>query len=177
MPPAAPSAARYAADEALRDGRLVEIRAYAPGDREALMAAVGRMSSQSLYRRFFTVKRGFSEREQDFFLNVDFDSQVALVAWMEEGGTRAIVGGARYVRLDPVKAEVAFVVIDAYQGLGLGTALLRHLAVVARAAGLQELVAEVLPENRPMLKVFANAGLPMTTSGADEVVHVTLALA
>jgi ribosomal protein S18 acetylase RimI-like enzyme len=176
MPPAAPDAADFAATETLRDGRRAEIRAYAPGDREALMAAVARMSSESLYRRFFTVKRQFSERERDFFLNVDFDTQVALVAVMEEAGGKVIVGGGRYVRLDPVRAEVAFVVIDAYQGLGIGAALMRHLAAIASAARLQELVAEVLPENRPMLKVFANSGLQMTETEQDEVVHVTLAL-
>jgi len=169
-------APNYSATEAMRDGRRLDIRAFRPGDRDALLSAVGRASTQSLYRRFFTVKRSFSEREQEFFLNVDFVSHVALMAWVEESGQEVIVGGARYVVVEPGKAEVAFVVIDAYQGQGIGAVLLRHLAVIARAAGLQELVAEVLVANKPMLKVFERSGLPMTAAGDSEFVHVAMRL-
>jgi GNAT superfamily N-acetyltransferase len=169
-------AANYSAVETLRDGRQVEIRAFRPGDRDDLLAAVGRTSAQSLYRRFFTVKRSFSEREREFFLNVDFIDHVALMAWVEESARRVIAGGGRYVVVQPGKAEVAFVVIDHYQGQGIGAALMRHLAAIARSAGLQELIAEVLPENVPMLKVFEKSGLPMTTIDEHEVVQVTLRL-
>lgn len=169
-------AANYSAVETLRDGRRVEIRAFRPGDRADLEAAVARTSAQSLYLRFFTVKRGFSDREKEFFLNVDFVDHVALMAWVEEAGRNVIAGGGRYVVVEPGKAEVAFVVIDPYQGHGIGAALLRHLAVVARAAGLTDLVAEVLPENTAMLKVFENSGLYMTTINHPEVVQVTLQL-
>ena len=129
----------------------------------------------SRYRRFFTNKRGFTERERAFFLNVDFDQHVALVALMEEAGRKVVVGGGRYVVVRPGSAEVAFVVIDEYQGLGVGSLLMRHLVAIARAAGLQELIAEVLPENIPMLKVFERSGLHMTTV-ESEVVYVTLEL-
>jgi GNAT superfamily N-acetyltransferase len=169
-------AANYSAVETLRDGRQVEIRAFRSGDRDDLLAAVGRTSAQSLYRRFFTVKRSFSEREREFFLNVDFIDHVALMAWVDESARRVIAGGGRYVVVEPGKAEVAFVVVDHYQGQGIGAALMRHLATIARAAGLQELIAEVLPENMPMLKVFEKSGLPMTTIDEHEVVQVTLRL-
>jgi GNAT superfamily N-acetyltransferase len=169
-------AANYSAVETLRDGRQVEIRAFRPGDRADLESAVARTSVQSLYRRFFTVKRSFSEREREFFLNVDFIGHVALMAWAEESARRVIAGGGRYVVVEPGKAEVAFVVVDQYQGLGIGAALMRHLAAIARSAGLQELIAEVLPENVPMLKVFEKSGLPMTTIDEHEVVQVTLRL-
>lgn len=71
---------------------------------------------------------------------------------------------------------MAFLVADEDQGQGIGAALLRHLIDVARAAGLETLIAEVLPENAPMLKVFAKSGLPMTTVHDFEVIHVTLRL-
>jgi ribosomal protein S18 acetylase RimI-like enzyme len=61
--------------------------------------------------------------------------------------------------LQPGKAEVAFAVVDEYQGQGIGAALMRHLAAIAREAGLKELVADVLPDNIPMLKVFEKSGL------------------
>jgi hypothetical protein len=104
--------AEYSAVELLRDGRRVEIRALRPDDRDDLIAAVGRTSDQSLYRRFFGARRGFSEREIAFFVNVDFVNHVALVAVADEGGRPLIVGGGRYVVVQPGKAEVAFAVVD-----------------------------------------------------------------
>ena len=169
-------AARHSAIETLRDGRRVEIRALRPDDREGLEEAVGRSSAESLYRRFFAVKRNFSEWEVAFFLNVDFVSHVALVAVVDEGGRPVIMGGGRYIVVQPGQAEVAFAVVDQYQGQGIGAALMRHLVALAREAGLKELIAEVLPENTPMLKVFTKSGLPMTTKREPGVVHVTLPL-
>jgi GNAT superfamily N-acetyltransferase len=167
-------AATYSAVEMLRDGRRVEIRALRQSDRAELLAAVGRTSLESLYRRFFYWKHDFTEQETAYFLNIDFVEHVALVAVVEEAGRPVIVGGARYVVGPPGKAEVAFTVIDPYQGQGIGAALLRHLAGIARGAGLRELIAEVLPGNNAMLKVFAKSGFPISTKGASDVVHVAL---
>ena len=140
------------------------------------MAAVERTSDASLYRRFFGGKRHFSEQEVDHYLNVDFITHVALVAILEEGGQPVIAGGARYVVSGASEAEVAFVVVDQYQGQGIGAALLRHLIVVARQAGLKRLIAEVLPENAAMLKVFYGSGLQVTTRRESRVVHVDMQL-
>jgi GNAT superfamily N-acetyltransferase len=169
-------AANYSAFETLRDGRRVDIRALRPDDRADLIAAVARSSAQSLYRRFFAVKRDFSEPEIEFFLNVDFVDHVALVAVVDEHGPPVIAGGARYVVVQPGKAEVAFAVVDQYQGQGLGAALMHHLATIARRAGLKELIAEVLPDNVPMLKVFEKSGLPLSVKREPQVVHVALRL-
>ena len=79
-------AAKYSAIESMRDGSRVEIRALRPEDRADLLASIGRASDQSLYRRFFGAKRGFTEREIEFYSNVDFTSHVALVAVVEEDG-------------------------------------------------------------------------------------------
>jgi len=163
--------------ELLRDGRPVEIRALRREDREELTRAVGHLSAQSLYRRFFTLKRGFTEQEVDYFLDVDFIKHVALVATLKENGQQSIiVGGARYILTQPGRAEVAFAVMDAYQGQGIGRALMRHLLRIARAVGLEELDAEVLPENLAMLKVFQSCGLPMRSTREAGVVHVAMML-
>lgn len=168
--------ATYSATEVRRDGRRLEIRALRPDDQAALVAAVGRASSQSLYRRFFAMKRGFTEQEIAFYSAVDFVSHVALVAVMDEDGQSVIVGGGRYIVVQPSQAEVAFVVVDQYQGQGIGAQLLHHLAFIAREMGLRELVAEVLPDNRPMLKVFESSGIPLGKTRELESVHVTLRL-
>lgn len=171
-----PEAAGYSSVEPLRDGRRVEIRALRLDDRDELNAAVGRASAQSLYRRFFAVKRSLTEREMTFFLNIDFIDHVALVAVVEEGARPTIVGGGRYVVVQPGAAEVAFSVIDEYQGRGIGAALMRHLAAIARGAGLHEFTAEVLPGNAPMLRVFEKSGFGLTKTREPGVVRVALRL-
>ena len=170
------NAADYSAVERLRDGRRVEIRALRPTDRDGLAASVRRTSEETRYRRFFAPKRSFSEKEIEFYLNVDFVSHVALVAVLEEAGQSVIVGGGRYIVSEPGRAEVAFAVDDPHQGLGIATRLMRHLVALARAAGLRELTAEVLPDNAPMLKVFEALRLAATTRREGGVVHVTLQL-
>jgi RimJ/RimL family protein N-acetyltransferase len=171
-----PELAKYSEVEALRDGRRVEIRALRPEDRDDLVAAVGRIGTDSLYRRFFAVKREFSEKETQFFVNVDFVNHVALIAVVEEDGKPAIAGGGRYIVVSPGQAEVAFAVVDKYHGQGIGTMLMRHLVAIARRAGLRELIADVLPDNRQMLKVFEKSGLRSSTRRESGSVHVTLQL-
>jgi RimJ/RimL family protein N-acetyltransferase len=166
----------FSAAETLRDGRVFQIRALRPDDRSGLLAAVGRISERSLYRRFFGFKRDFTEREIDFFTNVDFVSHVALVALLEEAGQPMIVGGARYIIVPSGEAEIAFAVDDAHQGKGIGTALMRHLIVLAGQAGLKELIADVLPDNAAMLKVFETSGLEITTRREPDAIHVVLRL-
>ena len=168
--------AKFSAIETLRDGRRVEIRALRHEDRNGLEQAVSRASAESLRRRFFSVRRHFSEQELEFFSDIDFVSQVALVVVAEEGGGPHIVGAGRYIVLEPGRAEVAFALIDEYQGQGIGAALMRHLAMIARDAGLRELIAEVLPENTAMLKVFKKSGLHPTTRREAGIMHVTLQL-
>jgi GNAT superfamily N-acetyltransferase len=101
---------------------------------------------------------------------------VALFAAVEESGRPVIVGGGRYVVMQPGKAEVAFAVVDHYQGQGIGASLMHHLASIARGAGLEELIAEVLPDNIPMLKVFEKSEFRLSTKREPQVVHVTLRL-
>jgi RimJ/RimL family protein N-acetyltransferase len=167
-------AEKYSTVETLRDGRTVEIRALRPDDKDRFMAAVNLSSPESIYRRFFGPRRHFSEAEQSFFLNPDFIKHVALVAVGQEGGGSVIAGGARYVVVEPGRAEVAFMVVDKFQGQGIGAALLRHLIVIARKAGLDELSAEVLAGNAPMLKVFGKSGLPASTKQTGGTVHIAL---
>jgi RimJ/RimL family protein N-acetyltransferase len=168
-------AAGYSSVDTLRDGRSITIRALKPEDRSAMLSAVARVSAQSLYRRFFGPKRGFTETETDFYVNVDFTTHVALVAVIDEGGKDTIIGAGRYIVAEPGKAEVAFAIIDEYQGQGIGTALLRHLVVIARERELQQLVAEVLAENAPMLTLFRRFGF-ILKKGNGGVVHAMLEL-
>ena len=162
--------------ERLRDGRQIEIRALELSDREALLAAARRTSDQSLYRRFFALRREFSDAEVESFVTVDFVDQVALVAVMPEDGREIIAGGGRYIVTGPGAAELAFTVVDEFQGQGIASALLRHLADLARAAGLRRFLAEVLPGNTAMLRVLEHSGLRMQQRRESGVVHISLQL-
>ncbi|MBP1179264.1 GNAT family N-acetyltransferase [Methylobacterium sp. PvR107] len=166
----------YVAVERMRDSRPLEIRALRPDDRERLLSAVEHTSAQSLYRRFFGAKRQFTDKEIEFFLDVDFTSHVALVAVAEEAGERVIVGGARYIVTQFGQAEMAFTVVDRYQGQGIGAVLMRHLIGLVRKSGLAELTAEVLPDNAPMLKLFERCGLPLNMRREASAFHVALQL-
>ena len=146
------------ARERLRDGSPVEVRALRPEDEADMLAALDQASPQSLQRRFFAMKRHFSDKERAFFMDVDFKNQIALVARAEEAGRKAVVGGRRYIVSEPGRAEMAFMVVDAWQGRGVGSMLMRHLVDIARETGLKELTAEVLPENTSMLKFFGRFG-------------------
>ena len=170
------TAATYSAREQLRDGRPIDIRALHPKDEAEMLAAIDRTNPESLRRRFFAPKRGFSEKEKAFFMNIDFINHVALIAEIDEDGRPAIIGGGRYIVTEPGAAEVAFVVVDAYQRQGIGALLTRHLMNLARAAGLKELAADVLPENAAMLKVLDKSGFRRGRSSDPQVVHLTLSL-
>ena len=169
-----PKVEEYSVIETLRDERRVEIRALRPDDRADLIAAVGRTSDRSLYRRFFGLKRSFTDQEAAFFVNVDFVNHVALVALIGEKGRSVIAGGGRYIVVQPGQAEVAFAVVDEYQGHGIGGALMRHLTSIACAAGLRSFIAEVLPDNSPMLQLFKTSGLSLNMRREDQLVHVTI---
>ena len=166
--------AKYEAVETLRDGRQFRVRALEPNDRAGLLSAVSQSSAKSLYRRFFSPKRSLTEEEVAYFMNVDFVGHVALVAELEEDGRGVVIGGGRYILVEPGKAEVAFVVVDRYQNQGVGTALIRHLVEIARHVGLKELTAEVLADNFSMLKVFKKSGLRVRTTRDAGVIHVGL---
>ena len=168
--------ATYSARERLRDGRAIEIRAQRPDDETEMLEAVDRTDPESLRRRFFVPKRAFTDKEKAFFMNPDFVNNVALVAEIDEGGDRNIIGGGRYIMVEPGKAEVAFVVVDVFQGQGIGGLLTRHLVELARAAGLKQLAADVLPENAAMRKVLGKAGFRTARSADPQVVHLVLPL-
>lgn len=167
----------FSAHETLRNGKEIEVRALRPDDRDALIGAVDRTSAQSLYRRFFAVKRSFSEQEISFFLNIDFVTHVALVAVLNEDGHSSLVGGARYVMIEAGRAEVALAVVDEHQGHGIGKILLRHLAAIARNAGVMEFVADVLSQNVAMLHLFAGIGLSVSATREGSATHVVVKLA
>lgn len=114
-----------------------------------------------------------SVAEVDRFTHVDHRDREAIVARIDG----AIVGVARFDRIDDSdQAEVAFVVSDRWQGHGLGTTMFEALAARAREVGIIRFVADTLPHNAKMLRVFHDAGLPVSSQFRDGVVHLVIQL-
>ncbi len=133
--------------------REILVRPISPRDREALSAAFGRLSPESRYRRFFAPLERLSAQDLAYLTEVDHHDHEAMVALDPEQGW--IVGVARYVRSeDPSEAEVAVVVADPWQGLGVGSALLERLVERAREEGIDHFVALVMSDNEEALELF-----------------------
>lgn len=165
----------WATDVVLADGTTAHVRPIRPDDAERLSDLHARLSPETIYMRFFSAHPRLSDAELHRFTNVDHVDRMALVATGAEG---AIVAVARYDRKPGTSwAEVAFLVEDAYQGRGVGTLLLEHLAAYARSQGIDRFVAETLLTNAPMRKVFRNAGFSEVVSYESGVLHIEMDLA
>jgi GNAT superfamily N-acetyltransferase len=167
--------ASYSVSEVLRDGVVVLIRAIRPNDQQRLLRHFQGLSPQSVYYRFFGLKRSLNDDDLCHLTELDFVNHVGLVATMECDGDERFIGVGRYIRSENVPhAEVAFAVLDEYQGHGIGTLLLRHLAGIARMNGIRRFTAEVMGGNQQMLEVFDNSGFGVHDLHESGVVHVTL---
>ncbi len=166
LPPGYP--AQWEADVVLRDGTVAHVRPIRPSDIDGIHRFHSGQSDESIYLRFFAPLRRLSDADVHRFTHVDYVDRVALVVTLRED----IVGIGRYDRIDARSAEVAFNISDHYQGKGIGSVLLEHLAAIARDVGIGRFTAEVLPQNRKMLSVFSDAGYDVKRHIEDGVVEV-----
>ncbi|MFD3961080.1 MULTISPECIES: bifunctional acetate--CoA ligase family protein/GNAT family N-acetyltransferase [Streptomyces] len=171
----------WEADVVLRDGGTARIRPITTGDAERLVSFYEQVSDESKYYRFFAPYPRLSDRDVHRFTHHDYVDRVGLAVTI--GGE--FIGTVRYDRINEQgrpasapadEAEVAFLVQDAHQGRGVASALLEHIAAVARERGIRRFAAEVLPANTKMIKVFRDAGYTQQRSFEDGSVHLTLDL-
>ena len=170
----------YSVEETLKNGAAVMIRGVRVDDKKRISEAFRKLESESIHKRFFQYKKALSDEELKAATEVDFENVVALMVTTGEEGAETIIGAGRYVAFDTAgaqrSAELAFMVGEDYQGLGIASLTLRHLAGIAKAKGIAQFHAEVLQENRGMLAVFKRSGFPMKQESAEGVVHVTMSL-
>jgi GNAT superfamily N-acetyltransferase len=166
-------ARKYCVDATMLDGTAVRIRAIRPDDRDRLHNHFKALSPQSIYFRFMGIRRDLSPKDLKGLTELDFKSHVGLAATLTEDGRERFIGVGRYIcGADPRRAEVAFAVLDEFQGHGIGTLLLEHLRLIADANGVTEFEADVLGENRQMLELFAHMGFESRRSMDSGVVHL-----
>ncbi|MFF0449255.1 GNAT family N-acetyltransferase [Streptomyces sp. NPDC004609] len=171
----------WEADVVLRDGATARIRPITVDDADRLVGFYEKVSDESKYYRFFAPYPHLSPKDVYRFTHHDYVDRVGLAATV--GGE--FIATVRYDRIDergrpasaPAdEAEVAFLVQDAHQGRGIASAMLEHIAAVARERGIRRFAAEVLPANNKMIKVFRDAGYTQKRSFEDGSVHLTLDL-
>ncbi|MER7181581.1 GNAT family N-acetyltransferase [Streptomyces hyaluromycini] len=167
----------WEADVVLRDGGTARIRPITVDDADRLVSFYEQVSDESKYYRFFAPYPRLSAKDVHRFTHHDFVDRVGLAATI--GGE--FIATVRYDRIGadgtpasaPAdEAEVAFLVQDAHQGRGVASALLEHIAAVARERGIRRFAAEVLPANSKMIKVFTDAGYTQQRSFEDGVVRL-----
>jgi len=166
-------AQKYCVDATMLDGAAIRIRAIRPDDQERLHEHFRGLSERSVYFRFMGAKRDLSPDDLKRFTELDFKNHVGLAATLTHNGRERFIGVGRYIRgADPHRAEVAFAILDEFQGRGIATLLLEHLGLIADANGVTEFEADVLGENRQMLEVFAHSGFKLHSSLDSGVVHL-----
>jgi ribosomal protein S18 acetylase RimI-like enzyme len=142
----------------LRDGSAVVVRPLERSDRAVFLDTVSRLSDRSRYLRFAAPKPGLSKREVDALVDIDHHAREALMAFDPTTGRGVAV--VRYAALpeEPGAVDVAVTVIDAWQGRGLGSALLTELIARARRNGYATLRATVLADNAASIGMLRRAG-------------------
>ena len=142
-------------DFALKDGASAHIRPIRPEDEQALVEIFNRSSPQTVYQRFFSALPELSPSMAHHLSHVNYKDRFALVAEVDRGP----VGVARYERTDdPGLIELGLVIMDEWQNRGLGRILLREIMRAAEQNGIYRFRADVLAENRRMLRLLATEG-------------------
>lgn len=149
----------------LKNGTEIFFRPVKPTDESSLSEMLYSLSTDSVKKRYFTHTKTFPHKDVQKLTNIDYDQNLAIVALVPgPEGTEEIVAIAQYF-LDPKTqvAEVAFIVQDEWQDMGMGAVLLDYLTVTAKDHGVKTFYATVLPINKAMLAIFYNSGYSVST--------------
>ncbi len=169
----------HLADEhTFKDGTTVRFRAIKPSDEEAMRRFFYRFSEKPIYYRFFYKIRTMSHDKMQEYVNVDYSSGVSVVGLVGRPGDEKIIAEARVVRDERDGfGNMAFLIEEAYQGIGIGSYLMGSLVRVAREKGMKGLTAEVLAGNKSMMKIFEKANLTLEAHLADGIYHIRMPFA
>jgi len=158
---------------ALRNGASLRLRPIRPDDAPRLMALCHRLSPRTVYQRFFSPRR-LRPEEAYAFANVDYRERMALVAEVDTGQEPDLIGVARYgMAKEAAMADIALVVEDGWQGLGLGPILLKEILHAGAQRGIRHFRADVLTENRRALRLLARHTNIAQSTTSDGVTRIT----
>jgi len=164
-----------ATQHTFKNGVRVRFRAIKPSDEDQMRRLFYRFSDEAIYYRYFAPIKTMPHTEMQEYVNVDYRNVLSIVGLTGETGQELIIAEGRYVKHERRPyADVAFVVDEAYQGLGIATFLYRMLVQHAIQRGLMGFTADVLSSNRSMLKVFEKGDYPVETKLQDGAYALTI---
>jgi len=168
---------RYVSPWTMRDGGHVTIRPIRPEDEPLMVRFHETLSERSVYLRYFhlmNLEQRTTHERLTRICFIDYDREMALVAVRRnaETGESEILGVGRLMKIHGTKeAEIAVLISDNWQGRGLGRELLSRLLVVAADDKLSHVVADILPDNRAVMRILDKLGFTLKHSLDDDVVH------
>ncbi|MEM2440386.1 MAG: GNAT family N-acetyltransferase [Candidatus Bathyarchaeia archaeon] len=150
---------KYEALWRMRDGRTVLLRPIKPEDEPLWLEMFQNFSEESIRFRFFQILKDTPHEVRVRYCNIDYEREIAIVAELNDGGRRRILGVVR-IGLEPdrKKGEIAFIVADPWQGLGLGTKMVDYAIEIANEMGVETIYAIMLPDNVKALNLLRNMG-------------------
>jgi acetyltransferase len=166
----------YVTSWRLRDGREVVLRPIKPQDEALWLEMFQRFSDEAIRFRFFEQLKDTPHEVRMRYCDIDYDKEMAIVAELAEEGRKKILGVARLcMQSDKKTGEIAFIVADPYQGLGLGTKMVAYVIGICRKLGLESVYAIMLPDNPKAIRLAKKLGF-ITTRLNDGTVKATLHL-
>ena len=154
----------------LRDGRTVVLRPIKPEDEPLWLEMFQSFSEESIRYRFFQIIKDTPHEVRVRYCNIDYDREIAIVAELSEEGRRKILGVVRLiVEPDGRSGEIAFIVADPWQGLGLGTRMIEYVIEICKDKGLETIYGIMLPDNRRAIRVMKDMGFAIEYRDDDTV--------
>jgi len=143
----------------MRDGRTVLLRPIRPEDEPLWLEMFQKFSEESIYYRFFEIIKDTPHEVRVRYCNIDYDREIAIVAELNENGHKKILGVVR-VSLEPDRksGEIAFIIADPWQGLGLGTKMVEHTIDICKDMKIEIIYAIMLPDNQRAITLMKKMG-------------------
>lgn len=158
-----------------KNGLEVRFRAIKPSDEEQMRRLFYRFSDEAIYYRYFAPIKTMPHTAMQDYVNLDYREALSIVGLVGEPGEEKLIAEGRYVKHEKRPyADVAFVVDEKYQGLGVASFLYRLLTRYAMQRGLVGMTADVLASNKSMLKVFERGEFPIQTKVREGVCFLTI---
>ncbi|BBO84572.1 hypothetical protein DSCO28_51380 [Desulfosarcina ovata subsp. sediminis] len=159
------------------NGTTVRFRAIKPSDEEEMRRLFYRFSDEAIYYRYFAPIKTMPHARMQTYVNVDYQKILSVVGLVGPPGKGRIIAEARFARhRSKPHVDVAFVVDENFQGLGIATHLYRMLARLARQRGARAITADVLATNPAMLKVFEKGDYPVRSRMEEGAYALTISL-
>ncbi len=167
--------ASIASQHVFRNGLKVRFRAVKPSDEEAMRRLFYRFSGRTIYRRFFYPIKTMPHKRMQAYVNIDYQQELSIVGLIKENDQDVIIAEARYAKDEHIAlGEVAFIVDERFQGLGIGRYIYNKLIRLAKERGLTGFTAEVLHENTEMMRVFEKGDLPVEARLENGIYRLTI---